>query len=1004
MAGEAGGQIPNPYGSIKRGATPVGSLLAILTLALLIGTSFGLSKIFGIVAGLLVFYVAGSIITARIRDQVYEAAFSWRGLGNEASPVKHFGVSKWSGRPGPEPPPFVARNVMKEVEDGLKEKQLVLLEGPRTSGKSRLIFELSRDQMVLVAAPAPPNEEDRLRALIKDRRGLASLEGKQLIVVRAFADRVKTGNLNADSLRSLLERNRGLSIIATLSPEERTKITDEGEVAERWLEEFEDLGAKVELAGELEGEELETARFLYPELDEAQLVNLPREMVAENPLRERLDETAAGHLGRDLVLAAAAWRRVGLARRAPSRFLRAALEKTGPVGDDEFEAALAWALTPVRDGVRLLYGGEGEETLYEVDPVVRDLLHEADRYPFPTSTWQAIFDEIARRDVDEGNEVVAAELLALGEAALAEGLDRLGRHAIEDARYLGNSAQKERCARALTSGTRISSFPRLLVDSRRGDSIARRFNAAQTRAVERQEAMTRSPDPEGPGRLIAEIYARRILRAFLRVTVLMIFDLFSVFLGLWAGLVFRTLLAGEDTTFDELQATFVAFLPGWGVATIFLFALLHLYRQDSPRARFGPILLATGTLGAVGLAAGAAADFDPLIFLPASVAGTLVAALVDYWLRGTYDAISSGWVWDHSLAAPTLLVGSPEQVARLEKSVEIGVTRPMRICGYLSTRGDPHSDLAKFPETPYRGTMDHRRHPPQQVDLADLEMGNLSRAIVDLTVGRVLIVDWAMSRVNRQAIADRCHIKSVAVEAVATYADIQAGTGRSIPGQSLVLIPMVPLWRGNTAYIAKRLIDLVGASLLIVILSPLLLLTMLAILIFDRRGPITVTALRHGVGRDVFRMYRFKTAQAPTRARSLEDPADTEELTTALGRFLRRHRIDELPQLYNVLRGHMSLVGPRPLRMDDDYRLGDRDLLRYVVPPGATGLCQISGRDRMSIEEMTALDMAYLRNWSVIGDLEILVKTVRAVFKGGGQQKINHPDETEGSNDLAAFG
>lgn len=998
MEGGPGDPIPNAFETIKSGSLIVGGLLAIVATALYIGTSLGLPNIIGIAIGLFALWVIGWYYLARKREQTYKAAFTWRGAGMKADLVEDFGVRYWSGRPGSEPPPFVKRNVMKEVEEGLDGKQLVLLTGPRTSGKSRLIYEIiaRRSAMTLVAKPAPPNVEDPLRTLIKDRRGLVALEGQQIIFVRAFADRVKNGNLTADSLRWLLERNRGLSIIATLSPEERTKITAEGDEAERWLEEIEAIAETVEVKGRLEGDELEEALLIYPELDYGQVAELPREMIAENPLREKLNDAAAPELGKKLVLAAAAWRRVGLTRRAPLRFLRAVVSESREVAEEQLETALRWALAPVRPDVSLLYkrAEEEGEDLYEVDPVVLDLLDESGGDRVPDSTWEAIFEEIARRDVDDGKETVAAELLTLGEAALADGRDEFGRSVIEDARYLGNPAQRERCARALTSGTRIGSITGLLVDSRRGDSISQRFRAAQSRAEERQAAMTKASDPDGPGRVFAEIYARRILRAVLRATVLMGSDILSTFLGLGIGLMVRALLSNVSTTFGELQHTFIHFLPGWGVATIFLFALVHLYKQDAPRARFGPILLATGTLGGIGFVTGTAADFEPLACFLGALSGTVVAAAVDYRLRRTYDEISSGWVWNHSLAAQTLLIGSPEQVARLEEVVEIGVTRPMRICGFLSTRGpyDPKQaeSVEHRPKANYRGTI--------------IEFENLSRTIVNDNVGRVLIVDWEMSRVKRQAIADRCHMKSVPVEAVPTYADIRTGTGELIAGQSLVLFPLVPLWRTNAAFIGKRLFDFFGAALGIVLLLPVLLTITILILVFDRQIPVSVSALRHGAGRDVFGMYRFKTALDSSNVDDFRDRGKTEDLVTPLGTFLRRHRLDELPQLYNVLLGHMSLVGPRPLRMDDDAQLRDADLLRYVVRPGATGPCQVSGRETMTVEEMTALDMAYLRNWSITSDLEILVKTAGVVLRGGGQQNLTYPEGEKNASDLASFG
>ena len=101
---------------------------------------------------------------------------------------------------------------------------------------------------------------------------------------------------------------------------------------------------------------------------------------------------------------------------------------------------------------------------------------------------------------------------------------------------------------------------------------------------------------------------------------------------------------------------------------------------------------------------------------------------------------------------------------------------------------------------------------------------------------------------------------------------------------------------------------------------------------------------------------------------------------TPVGRFLRRYSLDELPQLFNVLRGEMSLVGPRPLPQRDYERLEDWHKKRYLVMPGITGLWQVSGRSDLDFDDLVRLDFLYLERWSVFLDLSILVKTVPAVF------------------------
>ncbi|NJK55338.1 MAG: sugar transferase [Pleurocapsa sp. SU_5_0] len=105
---------------------------------------------------------------------------------------------------------------------------------------------------------------------------------------------------------------------------------------------------------------------------------------------------------------------------------------------------------------------------------------------------------------------------------------------------------------------------------------------------------------------------------------------------------------------------------------------------------------------------------------------------------------------------------------------------------------------------------------------------------------------------------------------------------------------------------------------------------------------------------------------------------------TKIGKFLRRHSLDELPQLINVLRGEMSLVGPRPLPLRDVARLSSSQLLRHEVLPGITGLWQVSGRSSTDSEEVFNLDFVYIQNWSLILDLQILLRTVQTVLNSKG--------------------
>ncbi len=205
----------------------------------------------------------------------------------------------------------------------------------------------------------------------------------------------------------------------------------------------------------------------------------------------------------------------------------------------------------------------------------------------------------------------------------------------------------------------------------------------------------------------------------------------------------------------------------------------------------------------------------------------------------------------------------------------------------------------------------------------------------------------------------------------------------------------VPFRRGADGCSARQAaIDVIVAGAALVLLLPLLALVAGAVWAGDRKSPI----FRHGrVGRQgrPFGCLKFRTmvveAEAALAAHLAANPAAraeweaTHKLTddprvTAIGRVLRKTSLDELPQLINVLRGDMSLVGPRPIVQAEMARYGSAFPACFSVPPGVTGLWQVSGRSDTTYEERVALDLAYAAGWSLKRDLVILIRTVPAVF------------------------
>jgi len=185
----------------------------------------------------------------------------------------------------------------------------------------------------------------------------------------------------------------------------------------------------------------------------------------------------------------------------------------------------------------------------------------------------------------------------------------------------------------------------------------------------------------------------------------------------------------------------------------------------------------------------------------------------------------------------------------------------------------------------------------------------------------------------------------------------------------------------------KRTMDIVASLIAIVILLPLLLGTAIWIRL-DSKGPILFIQRRIGVNDTEFLMYKFRTMFIGTPEVATDKLTDSQQYITKIGYYLRKYSIDELPQLFNVLLGHMSLVGPRPALYNQyDLRQMRKEVDIHQIRPGVTGWAQVNGRDEISLQEKVHLDLVYLQQQSLILDLKILMMTVFSVSSGDGVSK-----------------
>ena len=205
--------------------------------------------------------------------------------------------------------------------------------------------------------------------------------------------------------------------------------------------------------------------------------------------------------------------------------------------------------------------------------------------------------------------------------------------------------------------------------------------------------------------------------------------------------------------------------------------------------------------------------------------------------------------------------------------------------------------------------------------------------------------------------------------------------------QETIYVEQLPALRSKPVYeVLKRIFDICISFLALVILMiPMAILSL--VIIIDSPGSPIYSQVRLGRGEKPFKIYKFRSMRTDAEAEGLRWAEDHDPRTTKIGRFLRRTRIDELPQLWNILIGDMSFVGPRPERPEfyeifDTYIVGFRQ--RMLAKPGLTGLAQVNGGYELKPEKKIVYDLDYIQNRSCWLDIKCILKTFCVIFSGGG--------------------
>ncbi len=459
------------------------------------------------------------------------------------------------------------------------------------------------------------------------------------------------------------------------------------------------------------------------------------------------------------------------------------------------------------------------------------------------------------------------------------------------------------------------------------------------------------------------------LRRVGRVVALLGLDFAGVALAIFTALVLKEAVHG-NVTFSQDMHGVEQFLPFCYLLTALLFANSGLYAERGMRPGLPRIV---GSLFEVALVALIFAlvngeQFSSYYLFYGSLAFAIFYVSI---FRAAYDRVTMMVLRAAGFRRRAVLVGRGRQIADVAHALADAPHVQIEVIGFLSPTPLAADGLRS---------------------LGPLE--NLESVLRSEPVDEVIIADPDFPQDAAVELVDQCHRRGIRVRLAPSTMEILIHRAEFVPGQSVPLFDLGPPAFEGIDFALKRTFDIVGATLLLILLSPLFIALSLAVAITSR-GPVFFRSIRRGIGQRPFPCLKFRTMHTDAEERQ----ADLEELNeasgalfkirddprlTPVGRFLRRFSLDELPQLINVLRGEMSLVGPRPLPERDYTMLEDWHRKRYLVLPGITGLWQVSGRSELDFDDLVHLDFLYLERWSLALDLTILLKTIPAVISRRG--------------------
>jgi exopolysaccharide biosynthesis polyprenyl glycosylphosphotransferase len=428
---------------------------------------------------------------------------------------------------------------------------------------------------------------------------------------------------------------------------------------------------------------------------------------------------------------------------------------------------------------------------------------------------------------------------------------------------------------------------------------------------------------------------------------------------------------GAGTGQADLATEFLLFaltLPFWVV----LAKLFGLYDRDEQRTDHSTIDDITGVF--VVLTVG-----TWLFYLTATASDALDPSLprmMAFWLLGVAlvpasRAIARAWCRRSAMFVQnTLVVGTGATGRKVARKIKSHPEYGLEVVGFVDS--SPTSSSGDLGGVPIVG-------PP--TDLVTL--------VKELDIGRVIVsfVDDGWER-TLEAVRELRDL-DVQIDIVPRLYESMGASSEVHMIEGMPLVGLPPLRLSPSSRFLKRSLDLSGALVGLVVLSPLLAISAVAIKL-DSKGPIFFRQTRRGENGKTFRIYKLRTMSVDAENRKAElielnmhqgdDPrmfkVPDDPRVTRVGAFLRRWSIDELPQLLNVLKGEMSIVGPRPLILEEDEHVHNWARKRLELRPGMTGLWQVLGASDIPFEEMTKLDYLYVTNWSLKEDFRLILLTL----------------------------